>query len=489
MTIRPIRFILLAFSLIVLIASCKKLNESTNLGDDVIPGVDGVNTFDTLISVETYDSIFLASKDSIRVEAEDDHILGNITMDPIFGKTNAMIFLQMRPELFKWSFSEIYKRDSLYIDSVVMVLGWNATYGDTTVRQRVRVYEMDQNQTNRFEDTLRSQYMLREKYFTYSNLLGTKEFFPYELNDSVKAFLDTTAGQLRIRLDNSFGRRLLDYDTTNAYSSDSLFKTHVRGFAIEADPSMGNALMAFGLENNPQTKLAIYYKFTKGGQNDTTVSYFRFTGSSAQHNYINRFGFAGTPLLAQANDNVQDNIDYLINTPGSFTTVKIPDIRTLGNRVIHRAELIVEQVFDPSDKIFTPAPGMMLDVFDSTIMSYKYTPYDFVINDQGLPTATYGLYGRNTTDGSGNSITVWKFNLTRYLQNFFTKKEPLHNFRLHTPYVIKMQKIRANFSSNTGDYIGYSTYVNPQMAFGRVRVGGGKHPTQRMRLRIIYSKI
>jgi hypothetical protein len=31
--------------------------------------------------------------------------------------------------------------------------------------------------------------------------------------------------------------------------------------------------------------------------------------------------------------------------------------------------------------------------------------------------------------------------------------------------------------------------INTQPAIGRVRVGGGNHATQKMRLRVIYSKI
>ena len=38
---------------------------------------------------------------------------------------------------------------------------------------------------------------------------------------------------MRIRLDNSFGVRLKNYDTSNAYKSDSLFKTKFRGLAIK----------------------------------------------------------------------------------------------------------------------------------------------------------------------------------------------------------------------------------------------------------------
>jgi len=483
-TIRPIRFLLFCFSLLIIISSCKKINEATDLGDDIIPGVDGVNTFDTTMSVETYNSIFDALKDSVRVGRNNDHILGNIVSDPFFGKTNAKIFLELKPEFYKWTFAGINNKDSLYIDSVVMVLGWNGTYGDTMAPQRVRVWEMDQS--NNFK--IDSFYNLRQEYFTYSNLLGTKDFFPYQLKDSLYSFQDTTAGQLRIRLNNSFGRRLLDYDSTNAYGSDSAFKTYLRGFAIDADPSFGNSLMAFGLVNNPKTKLAIYYRFTKGGQDDTTVSYFAFTGASARHNYINRFDFAGTPLATASATPAQDDLIYLINTPGSYSTVKIPGLRNWGNRVINRAELIVEQVYDPSDQKFTPPNSLFLDVYDSTLSDYKFLPYSFVLDQSGSPDPGFGLYGRNTADASGNPIVVWKFNITRYVQNILTKQEPLHDFRLFTAKSV-FERMREGPASNNGSYLYSQTILNLQFAFGRVRVGGGGHPTQRMRLRIIWTKI
>ncbi len=486
MTIRLSRFILFSFSLLLIISSCKKINEATDLGDEIIPGVDGVNTFDTTLFVETYDTIFDPLKDSVRVGRTNDHILGHITNDPFFGKTNAKIFLELKPEFYRWNFSGVYDPDSLYIDSVVMVLGWNGTYGDTMAQQRVRVWEMDPNVEFRID----SFYTLRQEYFNHVGPpLGTKDFFPYQLRDSLKSFQDTTAGQLRIRLNNSFGRRLLDYDTTNAYASDSAFKTYLRGFEVEADQSIGgNALMAFGLVNNPKTKLAIYYRYTKGGQDDTTVSYFLFKntsdGASAQHNYIERFNFTGTPLAAAASTPGQDNIAYLINTPGSYSTVKIPGLRNLSNRIINRAELIVEQIFDPSDLKFTPPEALMLDVYDSTLGAYKFTPYDFRLdNNTGFNLETYGVYGKNTVDAVGNPIRVWKFNMTRYVQNTLTKRDSVHDFRLFAAHTVVE---RLGFA---GTYQFYAVPLNSQFAFGRVRVGGGNHATQRMRLRIIWTKI
>lgn len=482
MTIRQFRFIFFGFSLLLIITSCKKLNEATDLGDEILPGVDGVNTFDTTLTVEAYNSIFDPVKDSIYIGSASDHIFGSITNDPFVGKTAATIFLQLKPEIFPWTFNGV-KKDSLYIDSVVMVLGWTGNWGDTTIQQHVNVYEMDQSNVFRAD----SFYLVRNKSFAYSNLLGGKDFFPYQLNDSIKAFQDTTAGQLRVRLNNTFGRRLLDYDTTNAYKTDSAFGANVKGFAIVPDSFQGNALMSFALYNNPKTKLAIYYRYTKGGQDDTTVSYFGFTATSAHHNHISR-NFTGSSLAVASASTTADQFIYLLNTPGSYATVKVPGLRNLSNRVINRAEFIVEQVYDLSDNYFTPPDGILLDVYDSSISNYKFTPFDYVPDNSGTGNIAYGVYGRNTFDGAGNPIRVWKFVITRYVQNILTGKEPVHDFRLVSARIVA-GKVRTGFSSNTGDYTDFVTAINSQYAIGRVRVGGGDHPTQRMRLRIIYTKI
>jgi len=486
--IRPIRFILFCFSLLFLVSSCKRINEATDLGGEIIPEVDGVNTFDTtLTSLETYNHIFEADKDSIRVTRNEDHILGNIINDPLFGPTNARMFLDLKPELFPWSFSGIYNKDSLQIDSVVLVLGWKDTYGDTVAPQKVNVWEIDPNADFRID----SFYTIRDPGFAHTTFLGTKTFKPENLKDSIKAFKDTTAGQLRIRLDNSFGRRLLDYDTTNAYKTDSAFKTYFNGFEIEADQSMGNALMAFGITNNPNTKLAIYYQYRKDGQWHPTVDYFSFKITSANHNYVNRFNFTGTPLKAASTTPGEDNPLYIINTPGSYATVKIPALRDMSNRIINRAELIVEQLYDPSNDKFIAPDALMLDVYDTVLKGYKFVPFDFTPDTRSLfPNASFGLYGKTTVNAAGNPIKIWKFNLTRYVQNILTKQEPLHDLRL---YISKdsYSAIRQGVASNTGPYIypDPGIIINLQHVFGRVMIGGGKHPTQTMRLRIVYTKL
>ena len=199
MTIRLTRFILFGLSLLFLVSSCKRINEATDLGDDLLPGIDGVHTFDTtLTSLQTFNHIFEADKDSVAVFRSDDHILGNISGDPLFGKTNAKIFLELKPSTYPWSFSQVYNKDSLQIDSVVLVLGWKATYGDTTAPQKINVWEID-DPNNDFR--IDSFYTIYDPGFShifpslctyrvilnFQTLIGlpatSTVFFPYNPND------------------------------------------------------------------------------------------------------------------------------------------------------------------------------------------------------------------------------------------------------------------------------------------------------------------
>ena len=80
---------------------------------------------------------------------------------------------------------------------------------------------------------------------------------------------------------------------------------------------------------------------------DTTVAYFQFCFTmrrSASANLIKR-DYTGTPIAAAVKAALTpDELVYIQNTPGSFATIKIPGLAGLNNRVVHRAELIMEQV-------------------------------------------------------------------------------------------------------------------------------------------------
>lgn len=487
----------IVFSTILLFFSCKKINSATELGGDLIPPVDNITTFDTTLDVIVTNDSFTLATDSTRYGANlfnssYTQYLGYISDDKFFGKTNAKLYLQLKPDLFnKYPFAN--KPDSLSIDSVVLVLNYAETYGDTMAQQTVNVFEIAQG-SNFDADSV---YKIRENNIANAGLLGSRNFKPFELNDSVKAFQDTTANQLRIRLDNSFGQRLLDYDTTitngneNAYSSDSAFNSKFLGFALES--VSGNAVVGFNLHGD-NTKLAVYYHYKRGVLADEdTVSYFTFTSQCASANHVTR-DYAGSPFAASVGGTGSDDVVYIQNTPGSYATIKIPALAGLNNRVVHRAELIVEQMYDISDSMFGPPNYLYLDAFDAAESKYRTVPYDVIYNptDGSINLNAYGGLPYITTDPAGNAIRNWRFNLSRYVQHVVNGTEPVFDFRLYSPlYTFNYYR-----ASPQATLTNVTVLVNSNIAKGRVRVHGNKAAPgipdtnpQKMRLRIVYSKI
>ena len=487
------RYLVLSFAsfltaIVVLFSACRKINDFTDVGGGLIPPIDNINTFDTSLQVQVFNDTFGILTDSLRIGSDDRHYLGLINNDPIFGRTNAELYLELKPGLSDFFTNGTYpfaRKDSLVLDSIVLVLGYVESYGDSTIPQTINVYELNQA----FKTD--SSYLVRVQPLTYGTQLnpGGQLIFPSLLDDSVKVFQDTTAGQLRLKLDTNFARRMMNYDTSNAYRSDSGFKTYFKGFAVRS-VSSGNAIIGIDMKS-VNTKLAFYYKLPKksGSLDSSAVTYFTFYSQTKSANYVKR-DYAGSPVAAAAGVTVQAPIAFIQNSPGTFANIKIPDLPALGNRVVHRAELIVEQVYDPSDLLFPPPSAIFLDAFDPTITGnnkFRSIPFSLDLSpSSGFDLGGFGVLPLNAMDPFGNPIKVWKFNLSRYVQHIVTGTQTSYDLRLYAPMTIALKTKSQGIS---GDFDVTGAYVGSTIANGRVRVGGGNHPTQRMRLRIIYSKL
>ena len=475
---------ILLFSLFF--AACKKINEGTELGDDLLPVVDNVNTFDTALRVFSFNDAFTDLTDSTRISYTGEHFLGHIENDPLFGKTNASLFLQLKPG-FPYSFNSAADSvTTMTIDSVVLVLSYHETYGDTNALQNLQVFEIDQSSDFKADSIdasftqLIARYQVRNNNITASNSLSPViSVQPKVLDDSLHLFREEAKNQLRLKLNSPFGQRLLNYDTATVYKTDSAFNANFKGFAIVPDAVVGNAIMGFSLPDT-NTKLAIYYKGNKNGHDTSLVRYFRFNAASCGHADLVKRAYV-PPMSNILSDAVEDSLVYIQNTPGTFANIKIPALGSLSNRVVHRAELIIEQVYDPSDELFPPPGYLYLDAYDSAKTKFRTIPFDFGIdNSGGINAGSFGMVGRKEISGA-NTITVWRFNITRYVQHIVTNHNTSYQLRLSAPNYMK--EIYTPFESEQ------QFSINPTIAKGRVRVGGGNHSTQRMRLRIIYSKI
>ncbi|MDF2187774.1 DUF4270 family protein [Paraflavitalea sp. CAU 1676] len=469
--------VLAALTGLTIYSSCTKV-DTTDLGNELIPAVDNVKTFETVLDVQTDNFLY---PDSTRVDGSSLHALGIISDDPEFGSTDARIYSNFSPATY--GTSPFAVKDSVVIDSIVLSLSFGGFYGDSNAIQRYEVYQIDPA-TNNFKDSL---YRVDEPDFAVlPGVLGSRDVDFKILNDSVlyRNGKDTvrTINELRIKLDTAFGRQFVNFDTAVQYKNDSAFKTYFKGLAIKTNSGASankTGLAYFSLTNTTNTKLTFYTRVTNNGVIDTTTQAFAYN-SGTQANLITRQAAHGYKQYLENGNPVDDKV-YIQSSPGSYATVKVLGLDTFAqvNRVIHRAELIIEQIPSQLDNIYTTPPLMFIDAKTATGDSTLTIRNDYIPNSQ---TGSYDI----ATLGGNYLNKKYVFTLSRYLQSVVTKKQPYYLLRIYAPLYTDPYYQDANAVSKAWPTF---VYVNSPVANGRLVAGGGSHPTQKMRVRIIYSKI
>ena len=479
----PTKVLAAVLSFSLAFSQCTKI-KTTDIGTDLLPAVDNVFTFDTSISVVTTNFLFgdsavpLSGRDGSGRVAE--FLMGSISNDPQFGQSQGTMFFELKPPGFPYAYENV--ADSLTLDSVVLCLKWNSTWGDTAAVQSVKVFEL--------LDQMRPDSLYRvNAAFRYRDQIGQKTFQPQELNDSLYLFRERLANQLRIRLSDEFGQRLLAQDSADGepFHSDSAFRDFFKGFAVVPDApgagNPGNALMAFVLSDT-NTHLKLYYKVVKNGRVDTASREWLFTNINpgALANRIDR-KYDGSQLEAHLTQpSGGDSLAYIQASPGTYTLIRLPDLEQFrtnkGNVIVHLAELIMTQVPGSpleQDNVFAPPPALYMDFLD-TVINRQFPFITDALQSGRYEPRIFGGLQEYKTAPNGQLVSAYTLYVTRYVQNFITRKAPNFPFYLYAPFNVVYPDLRLFFG------------VTP-MARGRVKLGGGTHSSQPMRLRIIYSTI
>ncbi|MBE7170752.1 MAG: DUF4270 family protein [Williamsia sp.] len=471
---------------LILVQSCQKI-DTTHIGIGLIPAGDNVPVYDTLLDVVT-DTNFLYL-DSSRITSTEDHALGYLE-DPEFGNTSAAVYFGLSP--LTTGSNPFPNKDSIgdRIDSVVLSLSYTGMYGDSFSVENIRVSEIAS--TADFKDSL-TGYPVSAPYFPLvSQPLGTATVDFTKLNDA-KQFkqgkdtaLTTQENVLRIKLDRSLGLRLAAYDTTSAYSSDSLFATKFKGIALTIDSvasSRKKALAYFNLSDTAKTKLTVYYRTSSGGVLDTGyVNFIYNTSTSARNANLLRRTITGTNYqrnLASTTPN-KDRL-YIQSGPGSYATISVPGLSTMTNRLIYKAELIMKILPSQENAFLTP-PILFLDQSDPVNSRYITVQNDFLIDNSGN-------YNYTTFGGLVKGDTGYIFNLTRYFQSVISRKQTVYKFRVSAPFQTQPYYASSDVYPPTYSLPTYPFLINSLIARGRVVLGGGSHSTQKMRVRLVYSRI
>jgi len=180
--------------------------------------------------------------------------------------------------------------------------------------------------------------------------------------------------------------------------------------------------------------------------------------------------------------------------PGTYVRIRIPNLQGLSNRIIHRAELVAEQVPDDNnlltlDRYFQAPRLLLLSAYDSAKKQKRNIPNDYLVGNSGPNTVDFGGFRTFKTTNGYNRVAAYNFIISRYIQGIVTRKDSSFTLRLSAP-----SNDSLNFTPPyPNNFISQMYYLNAsvgnEVANGRVRLGGGTHSRFRMRLRLVYSRL
>jgi hypothetical protein len=476
---------------LLLLFSCTRIGTS-ELGVDDFFKKDSIGTTFTELDVET-ETIVL--EDSLRIFPSDLHVIGDISNDPIFGKTSAALFLQLKPIFYPFYIKGT--KDSIVVDSAVLILSYKGFYGDSSKPVKIYVNKIDPATPlgvgKYYASNYPNVYDIRKGVS-----VGNPKLFDFtRANDSINNRYENARGQIRLRLNQSIAFELLKtYDSSGVYRNDTTFRNAFSGFAISTNASDNhNALIKLSLIDS-NTKLALYYSTSATGSvtRDTLVTYFRFNYFAPQNaNFIQR-NRAASEIASHLNGFAKDSLVYVQTSPGTLVKIKVPGLKTFGNKIIHRAELIAEQVPDDArlstiDSYMTAPNYLFLGVYDTATKQLRTVPNDYLGQSNPQFLSQFGGQKISKSLNGYSNVATYNFNVSRYVQGLISRQEKSFDFRLYAPVndsITFVQPYPYNKIQST-EYL--STSLGNQPAIGRVRLGGGSHSKFRMRLRIYYTNL
>ncbi len=467
------------FLVIISFSYCTKI-KGTDIGAELIPAVDNVYTFDT--SFEIQGTNYLVPDSALPRLGRDasgntgDYILGYISNNFQFGKTKASIYVEFKPIVYPLTYENV--SDSLYFDSAFLCLRYTNTFGDTNALQTISVYRI--NELLKGDSAYQTN-----KTVSYAEKLGSSTFAPSSLNDSLFLLGQRINNQLRIRINDQFASKFLSFDTSKSspLNNDSTFRDYLKGFAVVPEVNgTANALMSINVSDTA-SYFRIYYRVMKNGKLDTTFKNLKLNRAlpSAAVNLIQR-DYSGSEIERHLSKKPKgDSLVFIQATPGSYAMLNIPGIddfkKSKGNVMVHLAELQFQEVQTPGRQpgLFYAPFYLYGEIYDTASKAVYPFLSDAFINGS-FDDQSFGGLRTYKTDNTIQQGAKYKMNITRYVQGIITKNFPNMPIKLSAPYSVRYEQL-------------YITFALNNLCTGNVVLGGGNNSTNKMKLRLVYSKL
>ncbi len=383
--------------------------------------------------------------------------LGTISTDPLFGRTDAAIYLQIAPPSGGFSFDA----GGLIIDSAVLVLPYSGfSWGDTsgsTPGQIVRVHPVSGELTREGSKL----YLSNEATpVSLDTVYGQRTVYRTDYTTRLTIDGAVRPPHLRIRLDTT--RLLPRLRTANTFTEPADFIKSFRGLFVEADPrQVGSVLSYFSLQAGDdlyaKPGILVYYRTAS----DTAETLFPFAGDlGVGYTYIKRT-FAGSPIYeALFPPEIRTAAAlYVQAEPGAALEITIPNLGALPRTVYNSARFTLTAL-DTTGYLpyFPPARLQVVGLDDA---GGTYTIADRL--PLTSPAALAFVDGsRREVLANGTVQTQYILNFPRELQNAVEAGKPALRLRI------------TGFPGAPGSH--------------RVVLGGPAHGSRAPRLSIAYSQ-
>ncbi|MFO7613875.1 MAG: DUF4270 domain-containing protein [Bacteroidales bacterium] len=393
----------LLITAIVLLTGCTKdLNE---VGIDIQPPGDKLNVVSTDTTlVVAYSQLV----DSIKTDETSVSLLGSI-VDPVFGRSTASIYTQLR--LFRTGFSF---GTNPVADSLILSLKYANHYGDSAAMLTLKVFELDES------FYIDSSYYSHQTLAVKPSLLAQKTFSP-DFKSNVIVGTDTLDPHLRINLGElttDLMDRLVNIPSDSMASNES-FLNYFKGLYLTVEDAFGGGIIIYFDMLSTLSGMELHYHNDDGD----TLSYNYIINSNTGRfgHFMHDYSLGDPAFRAQVLENdtsLGQQICYVQALGGVKTNIRFPDIRHFyddGKIAVNEARLFM--------KTYEEEPGLPLAKF--LILVARKSDGGFTLLDEQLEGTTFfgGFYDKRNKG-------YW-FRITSTVQELMRSTEPDYGFDLY----------------------------------------------------------
>jgi hypothetical protein len=349
------------------------------------------------------DTLFLATSTILSDSIKTDELNGvsplGTYVDPIFGKTQASIFTQIRlAQAYDFRPENNGSLDSLIIDSIVLYLALDGSYGDLNP-QIFEVYQLDSTIIK--DSSYYSNSQISEQSIDLTNALSL-ETNPLIPGSFAGQLVDEAILRIPLNIIN-FGLPIINESGNSSLEGndeENQFLDWFKGIKITTSGNEDGGLYYVDLMSN-YTKICLYYRDTSGALADHDTIRFDFninSNCSYFHQVIH--DFSGTEIENNISNNLGQDAFYIQCLGGVNGALSIPSIENLvdSSVIINKAEIVLPYQYYNYD-IHTPPSNLFL--------TRK--------NEEGSAQFLPDFFESNPGGTANNLSKEYRFNITRHV--------------------------------------------------------------------------